>query len=122
MEFLRSISVRDQERPSLFGALGGGFVMTRAALEAFRAVSHPRGVYMEVYTATVLYHLGFRVADVDAISDVYADVVHGPLKTFDDVLEAKRRGRFFAHPFKDVDRLPDLLGAAEPTRAGEVSR
>ena len=110
-DFLRSFSVHGERRPRLYGALGGGFVMRRAALEAFRGLDHPRGVYLEIYTATVLHHLGFRVEDIDRVSDIYDEVVHGPVKTLDEVIRAKREGHFFAHPFKDIDRLDDVLTA-----------
>jgi hypothetical protein len=108
-EFLRSVSVRGQVEPSIYGALGGGFVVRRRALEAFRAVEHPPGVYLEVYMPTLLHHLGFVVDDFDRVSDIYDEVVHGPPKTFEEVLAARDRGRFFVHPFKDVARLRELM-------------
>jgi hypothetical protein len=115
-DFLLSVSVRGQHEPSIYGGLGGGFVVTRAALEAFRRVDHPPGVYLEVYMPTLLHHLGFTIDDFDRLGDVYADVVHGPAKSFDDVLGARRRGRFFVHPFKEVDRLRELRPSLPSSR------
>jgi hypothetical protein len=107
-EFLLSTTVRGEREPSIYGGLGGGFVVTRRALEAFRRIDHPPGVYLEVYMPTLLHHLGFTIDDFDRLGDIYAEVVHGPAKSFDEVLGARRRGSWFAHPFKDVDRLHEL--------------
>jgi hypothetical protein len=119
--FLRRVTVRD-EPPRLYGCLGTGFVMRRRALEALIAVDPPQLVYHEMYVPTVLYHLGFRLADIDQISHVYDEVTFEPVKTLAQVLEAKRQGHFFVHPFKDVHLLDDVLRApgrgafAEPAR------
>ena len=113
MDFLERISVRD--RPyRIYGGLGTGFVMRRAALEAFRALEHPARTYVEMYVPTAVYHLGFRVEDLDAISDIADEVVYAPPKTFDDVLRAKRAGHFFVHPFKQLDRLREVQYAPGP--------
>jgi hypothetical protein len=113
MAFLERISVRDGPF-RIYGGLGTGFVMRRAALEAFRALDHPARTYVEMYVPTAMYHLGFRVEDLDAISDIADEVVYAPSKTFDDVLHAKRAGHFFIHPFKELDRLPEVLSAPGP--------
>ena len=113
MAFLERTSVRD--RPyRIYGGLGTGFVIRRAALEAFRAVDHPARSYVEMYLPTAVYHLGFRIEDLDAISDIADEVVYAPPKTFDDVLRAKRAGHFFVHPFKKIDRLREIQHAPGP--------
>jgi hypothetical protein len=120
--YLRGISVRGEREPSIYGGLGGGFVVRRGALEAFRALDHAEGVYLEVYMPSVLHHLGFAVDDVDRVSDLYEHVVHGPVKSFEEVVDAKRRGHFFAHPFKDIERLGDVLSAPGPGGQPRVPR
>lgn len=119
MEFLERISVRD--RPyRIYGGLGTGFVIRRDALAAFRALDHPARSYVEMYVPTAVYHLGFRVEDLDAISDIADEVVYAPSKSFDDVLRAKRAGHFFVHPFKQLERLPEVLRT--PGRGEQVTR
>jgi hypothetical protein len=110
MVFLRRISRRD-EPSRIFGCLGTGFVMRRAALEALLAVTPPTLDYHEMYLPTVLYHLGYQLADIDRISDIYEEVAYKPVKTLAQVLDAKRRGHFFVHPFKDLRRLDQVLNA-----------
>lgn len=110
MAFLRRISVRD-EPPRIYGCLGTGFVMRRTALEALIAVDPPALDYHEMYVPTVLHHLGFRLGDIDEISDIYEEVAYKPAKTLAQVIDAKRRGHFFVHPFKDVQLLDRVLRA-----------
>lgn len=113
MDFLDRISVRD--RPyRIYGGLGTGFVIRRAALQAFRGLDHPARSYVEMYVPTAIYHLGFRVEDLDAISDIAHEVVYHPPKTFEEVLRAKHAGHFFIHPFKQLDRLGEVLHAPGP--------
>lgn len=111
--FLRRITVRD-EPPRLYGCLGTGFVMRRRALEALVAVAPAQLVYHEMYLPTVLYHLGYRIADIDKISDIYEQVLFEPPTTLAQALEAKRQGHFFVHPFKDVHLLDEVLRAPGP--------
>jgi hypothetical protein len=112
MAFLRRLTVRD-EPPRLYGCLGSGFVIRRAALEALIAVDPPKLVYHEMYVPTVLYNLGYDLVDVDRISDIYEQVAYKPAKTLAQVLDAKPRGHFFVHPFKDLKQLDRVLEAPE---------
>ena len=113
MAFLGQISVRD-DPARLYGCLGTGFVIRRAALEALLAVTPPRLDYHELYLPTVLHHLGFRLADVDELSDIYDEVAYLPAKTLPQVLQAKRRGHFFVHPFKQLRHLDRIQRAPGP--------
>ncbi len=113
MAFLGQISTRD-DPARLYGCLGTGFVIRRAALEALLAVTPPTLDYHELYLPTVLHHLGFRLADVDELSDIYDEVAYLPAKTLSQVLEAKRRGHFFVHPFKQLRHLDRIARAPGP--------
>jgi hypothetical protein len=113
MAFLRRITVREGP-PRLYGCLGTGFLMRREALEALVAVEPPRLVYHEMYIPTVLHHLGYRLGDFDEISDIYEEVAYRPAKTLAEVLDAKCRGHFFVHPFKDVELLDQVRRAPGP--------
>jgi hypothetical protein len=113
MAFLRQISTRD-DPARLYGCLGTGFVIRRTALEALLAVTPPALDYHELYLPTVLHHLGFRLADVDALSDIYDEVSYLPAKTLTQVLDAKRRGHFFVHPFKQLRHLDRIREAPGP--------
>jgi len=120
LAFLASISVRE-DPTRLYGCLGNGFLLTRAALGAFAAVENPPPCYVEVYLPTVLHHLGFRVVDIDALSDVYRHVTWEPERTLDEVLTVQRAGGYFAHPFKDIatlDRVTAARAHAAPTLGG----
>lgn len=110
LAFLERLSVRDDPH-RLYSCLGSGFVMRRPVLERFVDVEHFVSCYVELYLPTVVHHLGFAVEDCDRVSDIYDHVVHGPPKSLAEVLEAKRQGHFFAHPFKRVDLLGQVARA-----------
>jgi hypothetical protein len=61
---------------------------------------------------TALHHLGFDVVDVDAVSDLYAAVRWLPEFGVDEAAAARRAGRAFVHPFKRIEELGALGGAA----------
>ena len=48
--------------------------ISRRALRAYVDVDEHPPCYCEIYVPTLLHHLGFRVVDVDAHSDLYRDV------------------------------------------------
>ena len=104
LAFLRGISVRE-DRTAMFGCLGTGMVLRREVLTALATMEHHEPVYVELYLPTVVHHLGFRVEDVNGVSDLYDELRWAPVFTEDEVVAAKRRGRTFVHPFKEWTRL-----------------
>jgi hypothetical protein len=110
---LRKLSVReDPER--LFGCLGDGLWLSRRALEAYVEVGEHPPCYCEIYVPTLLHHLGFRVVDVDAHSDLYGNVHWLPEYSTAEALELARAGAVFVHPAKDQGLnapLRDLIRA-----------
>lgn len=103
-DYIAHITTRDD--PGVrWGCLGTGLLLTRAALAAFCALEDPPPYYVEMFVPTVVHHLGFDVVDMDAVSDLYADVRWLPEYTTDDVRAARRAGRHFVHPFKRLDEL-----------------
>lgn len=106
-DYLASISRRDD--PSIrWGCLGTGLLLRREALEAFCALASPPPLYIELFVPTVLYHLGFDIADIDALGDLYSAVRFLPEMSSQDVMAAHRAGKVFAHPFKGVDVLETI--------------
>jgi hypothetical protein len=115
---LESLTVRDDSE-RLFGCLGNGIWLTRRALEAYVNVEEHPPCYCEIYVPTLLHHLGFRVVDVDAHSDLYRNVRWLPECSVPEVLELARAGAVFVHPAKDQRvnaPLRELIGA----RAGAI--
>jgi hypothetical protein len=106
-DYIASISRRDD--PGIrWGCLGTGLLLRREALEAFCALASPPPLYIELFVPTVLYHLGFDIADVDALGDLYSAVRFLPEMSSEEVMAAQRAGRVFAHPFKGVDVLESI--------------
>jgi hypothetical protein len=121
---LRRLSVREnQER--LFGCLGNGMWLSRRALESYVAVGEHPPCYCETYVPTLLHHLGLRVVDIDAHSDIYRHVRWVPPFSIAEVLELALAGAAFVHPVKDpgVDAAlrPVILVRAAATAAGTAS-
>jgi hypothetical protein len=110
LAFLRRISVRD-DPTRMFGCLGTGFVLTREVMAAIAATEHYAPCFVELYLPTVVHHLGFRVGDLVRHSTMLDDVRWAPLYSFEQAVALKRRGAYFVHPFKEVDKL-DALAAA----------
>jgi hypothetical protein len=107
---LRALSVRE-DPTRLFGTLGNGFWISRAALSDYVAVTDRPTAYGELYVPTLLHHLGHRLVDIDGEGDLYRYVRYEPELTLPDVLAAKRAGAAFAHPFKDSGAFAALLAA-----------
>jgi hypothetical protein len=108
--FFRGISRRDD--PDVrFGSLGTAYFLRRDALAALAALEDPPPCYFELFVPTAAHHLGFRVVDVDAVSDLYATVRWVPEFSVAEALEARAAGRLFVHPFKRLDDLAALDGA-----------
>ena len=91
-----------------WGCLGTGLLLTREALAAFCALEEPPPYYVEMFVPTVIHHLGFRVVDMDAVSDLYADVRWLPEFGLDEARAARQNGRHFVHPFKRLGELDAL--------------
>ena len=106
-DYIASITTRDDPLVR-WGCLGTGLLLTRDALEAFCALPDPPPYYVEMFVPTAIHHLGFRVVDMDAVSDLYASVRWLPEFDLEEALTAKRAGRYFVHPFKRLDRLDAL--------------
>lgn len=104
---LRAVSVRE-DATRMFGCLGDGFWLNRAALEAYVSVQGHPPCYGELYVPTLLHHLGFHLVDLDAHSELYRDVRWHPTFDLEQVLRVKRRGGSFVHPFKDTGALPRI--------------
>jgi hypothetical protein len=105
--FIAGISTRDD--PGVrYGCLGTGLFFTRDAFAAFCQVPDPPPAYFELFVPTVIHHLGFEVVDVDAVADVYTDVRWLPEFGVEEVRQAKRAGRTFVHPFKQLDALDSI--------------
>ncbi|HEX6457315.1 MAG TPA: hypothetical protein VF032_00240 [Thermoleophilaceae bacterium] len=116
--FFHEISQRDD--PAVrWGCLGDGMLFRRETLAAVAGVSDPPHGFMELLIPSLVYHLGFEIIDVDAISHLYTGLRWRPEYTLEDALAAKRRGQTFLHPFKDLRGL-DLLwdGSARRETAG----
>jgi hypothetical protein len=99
---LRRHSVRD-EPDAVYGILGNGMWLSRAALADYVAIDEHPACYGELYVPTLLHHLGHKVVDVDAHSDVYAHVRWDPPFTRPEVLALAARGASCVHPVKDMD-------------------
>jgi hypothetical protein len=111
LRLLERVSVREN-RERMFGCLGNGIWLSRAALEGYVNVGEHPPCYCEVYVPTLIHHLGFRVVDVDAHGDLYRHVRWQPELTVDEVIELARAGAAFAHPIKDQqvnDTVRDVI-------------
>ncbi len=111
LSHLRELSTRDD--PSrLFGMVACAMWLSRAAVESYVAVAtHPR-CYGELYVPTLLHHLGHRVVDVDAVSDLYRHVRWAPVYDAAQAEALRRAGATFLHPVKDATVRRRLLSAA----------
>lgn len=105
---LARVSVREN-RERIFGCLGDGIWISRAALAAYLAVDEHPPCYCEVYVPTLVHHLGFRVVDVDAHGDLYHDVRWLPVFTPQEALARHAAGAAFLHPVKDRGVVTTLL-------------
>jgi hypothetical protein len=100
-EHLRRISTRD-DPTVLFGTLGTGMWLSRNALDSYLSLdAHPR-CYGELYVPTVLHHLGHRLVDIDAVSDLYRYVRWQPDYDLAEIAALERDGAIFVHPVKSA--------------------
>jgi hypothetical protein len=120
MRFLAGIS-RREDRGQLWGCLGSGLLFLREALRDFSSVTDAPHAYLEMFIPTVVHHLGFEVANVDALGDLYADVRWQPSYGVEEAIAAKRAGRAFVHPFTEIDALDRVSQTASTRPPGENS-
>jgi hypothetical protein len=120
--FVAGISSRD-DRELRWGCLGTGLLFARDALRTFCSLTNVPAYYCELFVPTVLYHLGFDIADVDALSNLYSEVRWLPEYSVEEAMAQKRAGRTFVHPFKRLDVLTAIADAPGPPPAtgGESS-
>lgn len=99
LDHLRRISTR-QDPTVMFGTLGNGMWLRRAALESYLSLeTHPR-CYGELYVPTVLHQLGNRIVDIDAVSDLYRAVRWEPEYSREETEALAAAGAVFVHPVK----------------------
>lgn len=108
---LRRLSVRD-DPTRLFGCLGDGMWFSRAALRAYLDVGEHPPCYCETYVPTLLHHLGLRLLDIDAHSDLYRHVRWIPPYDTEHVLAAFAAGAAFMHPVKSAGAVRAVHQAA----------
>jgi hypothetical protein len=108
---LRRHSVRD-EPEQLFGMLGNGMWLSRAALADYIAVTDYPPCYGELYVPTLLHHLGHRVVDVDAHSALFAHVRWDPPYAPAEVAALAAGGASCLHPVKDIAAWRAAAGTA----------
>ncbi|MBA2372169.1 MAG: hypothetical protein H0V71_11065 [Chloroflexi bacterium] len=109
---LRAISVHE-DPARMYGCLGNGFWLKRAALEAYLSVDEHPPCYGELYLPTLLHHLGFRVVDVDAHSTLYRHVRADGEFTLSELVRLKHEGHTFVHPYKGPSGIPALRRITE---------
>ncbi len=116
LEHLRRVSVRE-DPTTLYGCLGNGMWLSRSALAAYVGVAHHPRCYNETYVPTLMHHLGMRVVDVDAHSDLYRWVRWVPEFTSPEVMQIAADGGAFVHPVKDltVGAALHSAGVADPS-------
>jgi hypothetical protein len=107
-DYIAGIS-RREDASVRYGCLGSGLFFSRDAFTALCTLPDPPRAYFELWIPTALHHLGFDVVDIDAIADVYMDVRWLPEFEVEEARAAKRAGRGFIHPFKQIDAL-DAIG------------
>lgn len=110
LDHLRRLSVRD-DPTRIFACLGSGIWLSRRALEAYVTIGVHPPCYLEVYVPTLLHHLGYRVVNVDAHSDLYHEVRWLPPIDVSGVLERLDQGVAFMHPVKDQRAVGAVMDA-----------
>jgi hypothetical protein len=109
---LETISVRDQEVPSIWGGLGNGITIGRAALEEFCRRAGGLSRYFEAFLPTVIYHLGYRVVDAPASASLFDHLRFGPDYGMEEAVRLAGEGALALHPVKDPAVRRALLSAA----------
>jgi hypothetical protein len=113
---LRRLSVRE-DPARFFGCLGNGMWISRRALAAYVDTGRHPPCYCETYVPTLLHHLGLRVVDVDAHSELYRHVRWIPPFDSEEVLTRFHEGVVFMHPVKDLGAVRAVHEAVLRSRA-----
>ena len=108
---LRRVSVRD-DPTRMFGLVACALWLSRAAIESYVAVGAHPPCYGELYVPTLVHHLGYRVVDVDAVSDLYKHVRWTPEHDAAEAEALRRAGVTFVHPVKDGTARASVLARA----------
>lgn len=108
--YIERITTRD-DAARRFGCLGAGMLLRRDALGAYCEAAEEPQVYGELHVPTVIWHLGFEVADFDAHGDLYRAVRWRPEYDVEEAIALKRAGAAFVHPFKELGALDAILAA-----------
>jgi hypothetical protein len=116
-ERLQAISVRDQEVPSIWGALGNGMTIGREALEDFCRQAGDLSRYMEAYVPTVIYHLGYRVLGAPEGATLFDHVRFGPPYVREDATRLARDGALALHPVKERETQQEVVAIADANRS-----
>ena len=116
---LRALSVHE-DATRMYGCLGNGFWLKRAALEAYLSVEEHPLCYGELYLPTLLHHLGFRLVDIDAHSNLYRCVRPDGEFTLSELVRLKHTGETFVHPYKGPSGIPALRRIAETASAAST--
>jgi hypothetical protein len=100
-QLLKTISVRDQDVPSIWGGLGNGMTIGRSALEQLCLRAGHMSRYFELYLPTVVYHLGYRVLDAPPSTSLFDHLRYGPDYGMDEAVRLAGEGALALHPVKD---------------------
>jgi hypothetical protein len=103
-DYLGAISKRE-DKTALYGMLGNGYTLSRDALESISRLPALPRVYYELLFPTLTHHLGFRVGDIGAFSDMFYHVRWGPTWKPKEARNLIQNGAACCHPFKDLDQL-----------------
>ena len=108
--YVARVTRRDDPGARL-GCLGAGMLIRRDALAAYCEAAAEPHVYGELHVPTVIWHLGFEVADFDAYGDLYSAVRWRPEYDVAEAIAHKRAGGVFVHPFKRLDAVDSISAA-----------
>jgi hypothetical protein len=108
---IRRVTVRS-DPTRMYGTLGNGMWLARAAVEAYVAAAPHPACYGELYVPTLVHHLGFNVVAVDAHSSLYEPVRWEPEHSAAEIEYLIDSGATFAHPVKDAALRREALERA----------
>ena len=111
LDHVRRLTVRD-DPTRLYGVLACAMWVTRAAVESYLSIDEHPPCYGELYVPTLLHHLGHRIVDVDAESDLYRHLRWTPPYDRRQAEALRDGGATFVHPVKDPVARERLLAAA----------
>jgi hypothetical protein len=112
--YLAHISQRE-DKTALYGMLGNGYTLSRDLVHAIARLPDLPRVYYELLFPTLAHHLGFKVGDLGAFSDIFRHVRWGPAWKLEEVENLIKSGAACCHPFKDLDRLSAVSERIQPS-------